>query len=112
VCRHLTARPALAQRLHRRDLTCGGLDADQLFYLQTRGLPIAQAEALLLEGFAGELVDGIGHKGLVAPMRDAISAWLAARHKPAAQALDWHESSAFSASGAKDEQAYLAGFAA
>jgi Fe-S cluster assembly protein SufD len=64
--------------------TCGGLDTDQLFYLQTRGLPIAQAEALLLEGFAGELVDGIGHKGLVAPMRGAISAWLAARHEPAA----------------------------
>jgi Fe-S cluster assembly protein SufD len=65
--------------------TCGGLDADQLFYLQTRGLPFAQAEALLLDGFAGELVDGIGRKDLAAPLRRTIGAWLAARHNdPAA----------------------------
>ena len=59
--------------------TCGGLDADQLFYLQTRGLPFAEAEALLLEGFAGELVDTVGHKGLIEHLRGVISAWLAAR---------------------------------
>jgi Fe-S cluster assembly protein SufD len=60
--------------------TCGGLDTDQLFYLQTRGLPFAEAEALLLEGFAGELVDAIGHKHLVEHLRGAISAWLTGRH--------------------------------
>ncbi|MGH6852719.1 MAG: SufB/SufD family protein, partial [Methylocella sp.] len=60
--------------------TCGGLDLDQLFYLQTRGLPFAQAEALLLEAFAGELVDGIGHEGLIKAYRREVSAWLSARH--------------------------------
>ena len=60
--------------------TCGGLDLDQLFYLQTRGLPFAQAEALLLEAFAGELVDGIGHEGLIEAYRRKVSAWLVARH--------------------------------
>jgi Fe-S cluster assembly protein SufD len=60
--------------------TCGGLDLDQLFYLQTRGLPFAQAEALLLEAFAGELVDGIGHEGLIKAYRREVSAWLVARH--------------------------------
>jgi Fe-S cluster assembly protein SufD len=62
--------------------TCGGLDLDQLFYLQTRGLPFAQAEALLLEAFAGELVDGIGHEGLIKAYRREVSAWLSARQRP------------------------------
>src|ERR1700730_12701069 len=64
--------------------TCGGLDLDQLFYLQTRGLPFAQAEALLLEAFAGELVDGIGHEGLIKAYRREVSSWLSARHGPTA----------------------------
>jgi Fe-S cluster assembly protein SufD len=64
--------------------TCGGLDIDQLFYLQTRGLPFVQAEALLLEAFAGELVDGIGHEGLITAYRREVSAWLSARHAPTA----------------------------
>jgi Fe-S cluster assembly protein SufD len=66
--------------------TCGGLDVDQLFYLQTRGLPFAQAEALLLEAFAGELVDGIGHEGLIKAYRHEVNAWLSARHGPTAAA--------------------------
>ncbi len=66
--------------------TCGGLDIDQLFYLQTRGLPFAQAEALLLEAFAGELVDGIGHEGLIKAFRREVSAWLSARQGPTAAA--------------------------
>jgi Fe-S cluster assembly protein SufD len=60
------------------------LDLDQMFYLQTRGLPFAQAEALLLEAFAGELVDGIGHEGLIKAYRREVSAWLSARHGPTA----------------------------
>src|SRR3984893_12791589 len=66
--------------------TCGGLDLDQLFYLQTRGLPFAQAEALLLEAFAAELVNGIGHEGLIKAFRREVSAWLSARHGPTAAA--------------------------
>ncbi|MGB8277668.1 MAG: SufD family Fe-S cluster assembly protein [Methylovirgula sp.] len=59
--------------------TCGGLNEDQIFYLQTRGLPYAEAEALLLEAFGGELVDEIPHEGLVTAFRAEIAAWLAAR---------------------------------
>jgi Fe-S cluster assembly protein SufD len=61
--------------------TCGGLNVDQLFYLQARGLPFAEAEALLLEAFAGELVDEIGHDGLIEAFRSEVSAWLSARVK-------------------------------
>ncbi|MGA7385254.1 MAG: SufD family Fe-S cluster assembly protein [Methylocella sp.] len=64
--------------------TCGGLDLDQLFYLQTRGLPFEEAEALLLEAFAGELIDGIGHEGLIKTCRRVVSTWLSARHRSAA----------------------------
>lgn len=60
--------------------TCGGLDIDQLFYLQTRGLPLPDAEALLLEGFASELIGGIGHDGLIHEFREKVQAWLSSRH--------------------------------
>jgi Fe-S cluster assembly protein SufD len=59
--------------------TCGGLDIEQLFYLQTRGLPLLEAEALLLEAFAGELIDSIGHDGLIAAFRNEVRAWLSSR---------------------------------
>jgi Fe-S cluster assembly protein SufD len=61
--------------------TCGGLDAEQLFYLQTRGLPHPEAEALLLEAFVGELIDGIGDDGLINDFRSQVRAWLAARQQ-------------------------------
>ncbi|HET7316507.1 MAG TPA: SufD family Fe-S cluster assembly protein, partial [Sphingomicrobium sp.] len=38
--------------------TVGELDADQLFYLGSRGLPPAEARTLLLEGFITGLWDG------------------------------------------------------
>jgi Fe-S cluster assembly protein SufD len=67
--------------------TCGGLDPDQLFYLQTRGLPFAQATAVLLQGFAGELIDGVGQEDVAASLRAAISAWLDARFSDQAAPL-------------------------
>jgi Fe-S cluster assembly protein SufD len=59
--------------------TCGGLNADQLFYLQSRGLLRSEAESLLLEAFATELVDDIGDDGLVLAYRAEVVAWLAER---------------------------------
>src|SRR6185437_3794706 len=48
--------------------TTGALDEDLLFYLLARGIPRNQAEALLIESFSGEAIDGIEHAGL----RDAL----------------------------------------
>jgi Fe-S cluster assembly protein SufD len=62
--------------------TCGGLSEEQIFYLQARGLPYVEAEALLLDAFGGELVDELPHEGLVAAFRAEIAAWLAARKTP------------------------------
>ncbi len=61
--------------------TCGGLNEDQLFYMQARGIPRVEAEALLLEAFAAEMADDIGHEGLAAGFRAEIAAWLGARGK-------------------------------
>ncbi len=59
--------------------TCGRLDRDHLFYLQARGLPRRDAEALLIEGFANEAMSEVADDRL----RDALTArvhrWLAER---------------------------------
>lgn len=39
--------------------TAGPVDEEQLFYLQARGIPYAQAEALLVAGFMSQVVDRI-----------------------------------------------------
>ncbi len=59
--------------------TCGRLDGDQLFYLMARGLPRAQAESLLLEGFANEAFEGLGDEALAGFLSQRISSWLAGR---------------------------------
>lgn len=59
--------------------TCGGLNEDQLFYMQARGISRAEAESLLLEAFASELADDIGHEGLTTMFRAEVADWLAAR---------------------------------
>ncbi len=59
--------------------TCGGLSEDQLFYLQARGIPYADAESLLLEAFAAELADDIPNETLVELFRGEIGTWLAER---------------------------------
>ncbi len=59
--------------------TIGGLSEDQLFYLESRGLPRKEAEALLLEAFAAELVDEIGDDSLVAAYRSEVTEWLEGR---------------------------------
>jgi Fe-S cluster assembly protein SufD len=46
--------------------TVGELDAAQLFYAAARGLPPAEARALLLEGFVGGLWDALGEDSAIA----------------------------------------------
>ena len=53
--------------------TAGEPEADQLFYMRSRGLDHRTALALIVEGFMGELLEGIGHE----PVRVALAARLA-----------------------------------
>ena len=59
--------------------TVGALDNDALFYLRQRGLTEAQARALLIEAFVGEVVDGVDHDGVRAVFAAQVGAWLEAQ---------------------------------
>jgi Fe-S cluster assembly protein SufD len=59
--------------------TCGRLDADQIFYLEARGLPRHEAEALLLEGFASEALDAISDDAMRDRLAERVRVWLAER---------------------------------
>jgi Fe-S cluster assembly protein SufD len=59
--------------------TAGALDDDLKFYLMARGIPAAEAEALLIQAFLGEAIEGIEHAGLREALMEYIAAWLKAR---------------------------------
>jgi Fe-S cluster assembly protein SufD len=59
--------------------TVGALDPEQTFYLQARGLPRAEAEAMLLEAFGADAIARVDDEELAELMREKMRAWLAAR---------------------------------
>jgi Fe-S cluster assembly protein SufD len=59
--------------------TSGDLDEDLLFYLKARGIPGKEAEALLIQAFVGEAVEGIEHAGLRDALMEGVAAWLETR---------------------------------
>ncbi|MGB7076660.1 MAG: Fe-S cluster assembly protein SufD [Xanthobacteraceae bacterium] len=61
--------------------TAGALDGELKFYLMARGIPAAEAEALLIQAFLGEAIEGIEHAGLREALLDQVATWLKARGK-------------------------------
>jgi Fe-S cluster assembly protein SufD len=59
--------------------TSGDLDEDLLFYLRARGIPEKDAQALLIQAFVGEAVEGIEHAGLRDTLMAEVVAWLGGR---------------------------------
>ncbi|MGY4308728.1 Fe-S cluster assembly protein SufD [Bradyrhizobium sp. USDA 4369] len=59
--------------------TAGALDDSLLFYLQARGLPEKQAQALLIQAFVGEAIEAIEDDGLRERVIAAAQDWLEAR---------------------------------
>jgi Fe-S cluster assembly protein SufD len=59
--------------------TAGDLDEDLLFYLRARGIPEKEAEALLIQAFVGEAVEGIEHARLREVLMETAVEWLRAR---------------------------------
>ncbi len=55
--------------------TVGELDADQLFYLRSRGIAEPAARAILVRAFLAEALDPIAHEDTRAVMEHAIDAW-------------------------------------
>lgn len=56
--------------------TAGELDAAHLYYLRSRGIPEAEAKALLVLAFLGEALDEIADPDLASEMRDRLDGWL------------------------------------
>jgi Fe-S cluster assembly protein SufD len=73
------AKPEL--EIHADDVQCahgntsGELDANQLFYMRQRGIPLEMARALLTEAFIAEALEGAGEAE--AALRAEAGAWLA-----------------------------------
>ncbi|HZL30183.1 MAG TPA: Fe-S cluster assembly protein SufD [Pseudolabrys sp.] len=59
--------------------TAGALDPGLKFYLMSRGIDEAQAEALLIQAFIGETVEEIAHEGFRDALMNAALAWLESR---------------------------------
>jgi Fe-S cluster assembly protein SufD len=59
--------------------TAGALDDELKFYLMARGIPAAEAEALLIQAFLGEAIEGIEHAGLREALMESIANWLRER---------------------------------
>ena len=56
--------------------TAGEPEADQLFYLRSRGLDHRTALALIVEGFMGELLEEIGHELVQAALAARVADWI------------------------------------
>ncbi len=63
--------------------TAGALDDELKFYLMARGIPAAEAEALLIQAFLGEAIEGIEHAGLREALMENVAAWLRGRERHA-----------------------------
>ncbi len=56
--------------------TSGQIDKDLLFYLEARGIPEAEARALLVQAFVGEALERIEDEGLREALAKTSAAWL------------------------------------
>lgn len=56
--------------------TSGDLNHDHVFYLKSRGIPEAEAKALLIAAFVGEAFDTVHHDGIRAALEEFAVRWL------------------------------------
>ncbi len=59
--------------------TVGSLDENQLFYLRARGIPLAEAQSLLLNAFAADAIEGVATEAVREELTGSIEAWLRKR---------------------------------
>lgn len=55
--------------------TVGELDAEQLFYLRSRGIPAADARAILVRAFLAEAIEAVAHEGARGALERAVQGW-------------------------------------
>lgn len=72
--------------IYADDVVCGHgstsaeLDEDLLFYLRSRGIPLAEARAMLIESFIGEAIDKVEDQGLREALMGRARRWLGKGH--------------------------------
>lgn len=59
--------------------TCGAIDEDLLFYLRARGIPLKEAQSLLVQAFVGEAIELIENDILREAIVERAESWLKAR---------------------------------
>jgi Fe-S cluster assembly protein SufD len=59
--------------------TTGAIDEDLRFYLMARGISEKQAEALLIQAFVGEIIEGIADESIKDALTQAMLDWLGQR---------------------------------
>lgn len=62
--------------------TCGELDDEALFYFMSRGIPRAEAEAMLVRAFVSDAFDTIEHDELKEMLDAIVEGWLDAAPEP------------------------------
>jgi Fe-S cluster assembly protein SufD len=55
--------------------TVGELDAEQLFYLRSRGIPDSDARSILVRAFLAEALDAVSHDAARAVLEAAVEGW-------------------------------------
>ena len=55
--------------------TVGELDAEQIFYLRSRGIPDAEARAILIRAFLAEAVDTVADEAIRSWLTSAVEIW-------------------------------------
>lgn len=55
--------------------TVGELDADHLFFLRSRGIPEAQAKAILVEAFLTEAVEAVADEAIRSALTRGVAGW-------------------------------------
>jgi Fe-S cluster assembly protein SufD len=55
--------------------TVGELDAEQLFYLRSRGIPDAEARSILVRAFLAEALDAVTHDAARSVLEQAVTDW-------------------------------------
>jgi len=59
--------------------TSGAIDDEALFYLRSRGVPVSEAQDLLVLAFLAEAIDEIEDETIAADILERLQAWLARR---------------------------------
>ncbi|MBN8898168.1 MAG: SufD family Fe-S cluster assembly protein, partial [Rhodospirillales bacterium] len=55
--------------------TVGELDVEQLFYLRSRGIPDAEARAILVRAFLAEALDAVTQETVRAALEASVERW-------------------------------------